>query len=207
MRVLALDLSSKTGWAHFEQNGTERKLVEYGLIQLDRPILDFYKEYPWNYYRAAGWQGLNINDLVKRIGPEVIVIEETNRGKNRYTQKFLEFVHCRVLEQPYVNSRRVVYISSGVWRKKLDMSLSAEDRKNNTKLSKAKRYAAVTGQKLDKTSIGVKGRIGKKHLAVRYTNATYGLNLKMKDNDIADAICLGTAFLEGAEICDGRRDR
>lgn len=202
MKVLALDLSSKTGWALFD----EGKLTERGLIQLDRPIVDYYPEYPWNYWRAAGWQAQNVNDLVKRIDPEVVVIEETNRGKNRYTQKFLEFLHCRVLEQPYVSSRKVVYISTGVWRKKLNMQLSKEDKKNNTTLAKAKRKALAIGAKVDRTGLGIRGRIGKKHLAVRYVNATFGLELKMKDNDIADAICLGAAYLAGADLCDGRRD-
>ena len=199
-RVLGLDLSSKAGWAVLEDG----KLTEKGLIQLDRPILGFDGGYPWNFHRAAGWQAQNIEDLAKRVDPTTVVIEETNLGKNRYSQKFLEFLHCRLLLMPTICSRKVVYLSSSAWRSALGLQMTAEDRRNNGKLSRAKKHAFMTGGKLDKASLGIKGRVNKKHLAVRYANATYNLNLKMKDNDIADAICLAAAYLAGADACDGQ---
>jgi hypothetical protein len=202
MKVLALDLSSKAGWAVLNDS----KLEAHGLIQLGKTILSFDK-YPWAYYLAAQEQADAVCAKVKEVQPDVVVVEETNLGRNRYSQKFLEFLHCMVLDRYPLNASgepiRIVYISSGVWRKTIGMEMSAEDRRNNSKLSRAKSYAKHTGQKLDKGALGIKGRINKKHLAVRYVNANYGLNLKMKDNDIADAICLGTAFLMGASTCDG----
>lgn len=197
MRVLGLDLSSKTGWALLEDG----KLTDRGLIELGQPILSF-GSYPDNFLRAAGKQAEATFFKVLDLKPDVLIIEETNLGKNRYAQKFLEFLHCWFLQ--LLGVQKVVYLSSSAWRKALELSMSTEDRKNNTKLSKAKKYAAYTGQKLDKTALGVKGRINKKHLAVRYVNATYNLNLKMKDNDVADAICLAAAYLAGAEQCDGQ---
>jgi hypothetical protein len=49
----------------------------------------------------------------------------------------------------------------------------------------------------------VKGKVTTKHLAVRLVNSVYGLGLKQKDNNDADAICLGLAFFAGAQPCDG----
>lgn len=202
MRVLALDLSSKTGWAFFD----EGVLKDRGLVQLGQPILSFC-EYPWCYMEAARAQAEKVYAVVQAIQPDQIVIEETNAGRNRYTQKFLEFLHCRILQ--LLEGRNVVYISSGVWRHKLELKLSAMDKRKNARIREAKKIAKQKGEKVDQDllkQLGQKGRKGKKHLAVEYANATYGLQLKMKDNDIADAICLGTALLKGAEICDGNRD-
>lgn len=205
MKILALDISSRTGWAVLERTaGLPPSLKEFGLIELGKTILA-HGSYPWCYVHAARSQRRQILNLIHRVRPDVIVVEETNLGKNRYSQKMLEFLHCEFLGVLLDdNPPSVYYINSSAWRKALDMSLSSEDRKNNGKLYRAKRRAADTGQKLDKASIGVKGRVGKKHLSVRYANATYNLSLKMKDNDIADAICLGSAYAAGAEICDGQ---
>jgi hypothetical protein len=81
--------------------------------------------------------------------------------------------------------------------------MSKDDKINNKVLKKAKELAAATKSKLDKSKVGIKGAVTKKHLAIRFVNATYGLDLKVKDNDIADAICLGAAYLNGARTCDG----
>lgn len=34
-----------------------------------------------------------------------------------------------------------------------------------------------------------------KQMAIDYANTNYGLNLKMEDNDIADAVCIASSFL------------
>jgi hypothetical protein len=39
-----------------------------------------------------------------------------------------------------------------------------------------------------------RGKIGKKHLSVRYVNDIFGLDFKIKDNDIADSICLASSY-------------
>jgi hypothetical protein len=45
------------------------------------------------------------------------------------------------------------------------------------------------------TNPNYRGKITPKHLAVQKSNELYGLELKLKDDDIADAILLGRAFL------------
>jgi Holliday junction resolvasome RuvABC endonuclease subunit len=81
--------------------------------------------------------------------------------------------------------------------------MTKADKSANTKLSQAKSNAKHTGKKLDKVSLGIKGKITKKHLAIRWVNETYNLNLAMKDNDAADAIALASSYLLNAPICDG----
>jgi len=200
LKLLALDISSHTGWAVFEDG----KLVRHGLIELDAPVLSF-GNYPYTYVRAAQTQVRAILKLFHAEKPDQVCTEETNLGKNRYSQKFLEFLHCKFVESlDDVGMPVLSYISSSAWRSTLGLSMSKEDKKNNSKLRKAAKSAVSAGKKLDKKALGIKGKVNKKHLAVRYANATFGLNLKMKDNDIADAICLGQAFLNGATICDGQ---
>jgi hypothetical protein len=131
------------------------------------------------------------------------VVEETNRStKSRYSQKILEFLHNTLLVsldkyRQGALTPPVFYLSTSEWRKILDQRLSKDDKINN-KLVKAAADAGISKPK------GIRGKIGKKHLSVRWVNETYGLELKMKDNDSADAISLGTAFLKGAKTCDGQ---
>ena len=56
-------------------------------------------------------------------------------------------------------------------------------------------------KKNNKQRIGSKVTL--KHVAVRKANQFFQLELKQKDNDIADAILLGVAFLQGAQVSDG----
>jgi Holliday junction resolvasome RuvABC endonuclease subunit len=81
--------------------------------------------------------------------------------------------------------------------------MSKDQKKSNTKLSKAKRAAAESGTKLDKAALGIRGKVTKKHLAVKYVNDTYGLSLRMSENDAADAIGLATAYTQNAVPCTG----
>jgi hypothetical protein len=212
MKILALDVSTKTGWALFNGDkiydfgtgGTTNFLLGKGLIQNPKKVHE-WGEYPWGYLNATEFMAQKILELVTNIGPDVIVIEETNGSKSRYTQKVLEFIHCNLLYRLFaVFDGKVFYINSSEWRKVLGLSLSKEDKKANKKLNVAKKLSETTGKKLNRTELGIKGKVTKKHISVRYVNETYGLKLKLKDNDIADAICIGTAYLKGCQVCDGK---
>jgi hypothetical protein len=203
MKVMGLDISTKPGWSFLEDD----RLVSFGNYALEKTIHE-YGEYPWNYALAANEMSWMLFNKVLEIGPDVVIIEETNLGKSRYAQKILEFTHHCLLvklrgwleEKP---DRKAIYLSSSAWRQALGLQMSKEDKRNNAKLSKAKKIAAEHGVKLDKKALGVKGKINKKHLALRYVNETFELNLKVKDNDAADAICLAAAYFKGATPCDG----
>lgn len=209
MRVLCLDASTHAGWALLEGElgDTKPKLLDHGLIENDKPVLDF-GPYPFCYIRAARSIADRLFTLAGRHAPNVVVIEETNLGKNRYAQKLLEFIHCylvKYIEDDFRGQLEVVYLSSSSWRQALDLRLDSEQRRNNAKLTKAKKLARDTGITVNaaKKQVGVRGKITKKHLAVNRVNDIYDLKFKVKDNDRADAICLGLAYFVGAERADG----
>lgn len=205
MRVLALDISTHAGYAVLDGEMGQKPTLEcMGIAQNLETVLA-QGPYPWCYVAAATKLALQLWNLAFKYKPDVIVIEETNLGRNRYTQKLLEFIHFDTLMQLHslLDTTKVIYISSSEWRSNLGLLMSKEDKKNNALLSKAKRVAAAAGAKLDKKALGVRGRVSKKHLAIRYVNENFGLNLKVKDNDIADAISLGTAYFNNARLCDG----
>jgi Holliday junction resolvasome RuvABC endonuclease subunit len=202
MRVICLDLSTHTGYALFE-NGMR---IGSGNLDLNKSVHEF-GPYPHCYRLAAKEMALRIFEWVfaNKKDADVVVIEEINLGRDRYVQKLLENIHTAVLEMlaTYQPQARIVYFDSSEWRSNLGLKMDKAQKKANAKLSKAKRAAAASGAKLDKKSLGIKGKITWKHLAVAKANEACGLTLKMKNNDEADAICLGLAYFSGAVPCDG----
>lgn len=208
--VLAVDLStSRTGLALLsEESGW--KLVKYDAVEHDG-VISSYGPYPFSYVTALSLMAERVVDCIIQmtdtVGPDTIVIEETNGSKNRYTQKALEMLHCLFLQRLQrlgYSSDRVKYVSTGVWRRAVGIELTKEQKRQNARLSKAKRAAKIRGEKLDKKALGIAGKVSKKHVAVAWANEHFGLSLKQKDNDIADAIGIGVAFTQGAPVCDGK---
>ena len=89
--LLSLDLSSKTGWACFEDN----KLVSYGLIEC--PVKDFSinghveqtPNYPFNLIACANEISDEVAKQCYSLNPGVVVIENTVKGRNRHSQRLL----------------------------------------------------------------------------------------------------------------------
>lgn len=207
MTVLALDLSTKTGAALLRDDAGAISVPERRRIELPRTILE-YGPYPEAYLRASDWIADQVSLLVREMCPDRIVIEETNTPSSkgsRYSQKILEFIHRAVLQRlgTLGYTGKVFYVSSGVWRSTIGLKLSSSQRAANRVLSTAKSRAKTSGKALDKKKLGIKGKVTWKHLSVAYVNERFGFGLKMADNDVADAICLGCSFLMGAENCNG----
>jgi hypothetical protein len=213
MKVLALDVSTNTGWALLEgELGSIPKIVDTGTVQLEGgPVSGFGDmRYPWDYTSACETIAHDIAVIVNKLNPDRIVIEETNRpGRftSRYSQKILEFIHAYLLEilfNRYVTDPKapaVHYVNTSDWRKLIGANLTKADKALNIKVRKLKK----AGNKEALKALGVRGKISKKHVAIRYVNATFGTDFKMKDNDICDAICQGTAYFLGVKVCDGKR--
>ncbi|GAC1694086.1 MAG: hypothetical protein NVS9B9_16510 [Ktedonobacteraceae bacterium] len=205
MRLLALDLSTSTGYAVFDDG----VLSSYGVVANERKVSS-YGDYPWSLMAAVRDISSKIFEIIDHFEPDAIVIEEVTKSRNYFSQKALDWLHQSVLlfiegtNKTDPRKIEVSYVFPASWRKALDLRLSKEDKKLNSKLSKAKANAKKTGSKLDKKTLGIRGRFGKKHVALRYVNETFGFSLKVKDDDIADAICLGLGFLKGAVKCDGK---
>jgi hypothetical protein len=190
--LLSLDLSSKTGWSFWNKNS----LQEWGRI--DVPIEDFNVNkdpnksplYPYNLLDSARNIAESVMQLIQQKQPTHVVIENTVKGKNRHTQRFLEWMHMAVCELLRKNNIRFTYMDPSEWRGVLEIRLSKDDKKNNAKVNKAAKLG------ISKKTAGVKGKVGRKHLSVRFVNETFDLKFKLKDNDMADSICLGYAFLK-----------
>lgn len=230
MKLLGLDISTKAGWAVLEsaESGLPA-LKTQGLVEKTKKNVLEYGTYPECYRFAAREIAEELIRIINIEKPDVVVVEETNQGKNRYTQKLLEFIHhclglgwdtglvgwqrdfsCAILEPlAHTHARqvapKVVYISTGIWKQALGLKKPKEAKKSDELLKKAKELAAAGGCTLNeaKKRLGVRGKWNKKMLAVNYVNENYGLQFKLKDNDKAEAICLVVAFTKGAKLCDG----
>jgi len=202
--VLALDLSTNTGWALIDP-AEPTKLKGYGnFVSKETESL-----YPFSYlYRAqVVSQQLGfllsgfLNDSLFKIENLTVVIEEVNMSRARHSQKQLDFIHYAVLEMlKYYDKCRVVYVDTSQWRKACGITLTKEQRKLNQTLAKASRESARKGVKLDKKALGIKGKITKKHLAVNRANEIFGTKFVVKDNDIAEAALLGYAWILGVPV-------
>lgn len=168
MTYLGLDLSTKTGYAVLRDG----KLETYGKIhakESDQPVPEYAM------IERAKSVAAEVVKIVHEWAPSLICIEQTNLGRSRTTQKELEFIHYAVLDSlSWGFKDKVVYADTSAWRSALKVTLTKDQRKHNK--------AVKAGE--------VRGKITPKHLAVAYINQKYGLKLKLKDNDEADAICL-----------------
>lgn len=181
MRVLALDASTKCGWALF----VDGKLVESGALA-PVSIEDFNVNkdphlsplYPYNILDGAEDVARLLWNKVRETRPDVVVLENTNKGKNRHTQRILEYIHFSFTRGFRNHPHMLKYMDTSEWRKIVGLWMSKSDKKNNREVS--------TGKK--------RGKITKKHLSVRMVNEKFNKSLKLKDNDEADAILLGLAF-------------
>jgi hypothetical protein len=221
MFILGLDLATTSGYSLIQgdsgcikpelfQNGlivknSSIKLLEHGAIKLDRPVAAFDGGYPFGYIKATTVIAeaiiAKIKESEQKITPQkldLIVIEETNPSRARLSQKILEQIHCLLLFlMPEEYRGRVKYISTSEWRKILNQKYSDADKKNNKTICKARALSRNSGIPLNeaKKALGVRGKVTKKHVSVRFVNEFFGLNLLAKDDDVSDAICLALAAL------------
>lgn len=133
-----------------------------------------------------------IKALILETSPDIILVEEVNRGISRIGQKALDSLHFFVLDAIRVSvkdwTNKIVYMDSNGkkgWRGKLGLKLSTEDKFFN----------------LNSRNSGNKDKvINWKVLAQRWVNANYQTKFDVKlvpeDADICDAIAMGAAFLK-----------
>ena len=210
MKVLSFDISSKAGWALFDTDLPKpHHLLKFGSLGIDKKVLDFPGPYPYNVMRAADCMAIQLVEIAKLHRPDAIVIEEVNLGKQRLAQRYLEWTHYALLgciesEFPLDAMPKVFYISTSSWRQALEQRMTTEDKRNNKQVKLLKNVGDADLKKELKKQSGVKGKIGTKHLSVRWANENYLQDFKRKDDDKADAISIGAAFIVGAKVCDGR---
>lgn len=212
--ILAFDLSTKTGWCLVDLSplevyyNTNKDIVCRVRVRLGKLLSNDNQAcpYPENYLRRAESIAQGVRRVIANSKPDLVVIEETNGSRSRYTQKMLEYIHYAVLQEirglGLMGSVR--YINTSSWRAMLGLNLSKDDKKRNARLARGLRSGKT------KKDLGIKGKINKKHLAVSYTNdRLVSLTLKMKDNDVAEAMCIAIATAKGiydgrVSFCDGK---
>jgi len=169
MKVVSLDLSNSTGYAIL----VDGSLAGHGVVKSTSPA-EVFRCHDYSYIERAKSVSALCKELILKEKPDMIAIEQTNKSKSRFTQKQLEFIHYAVLEDLREFKDSVVYIDTGAWRRGLGIVSTKEDAKHN----------ALVKKKL------ARGKLTPKHRAVRWANETYNLSLKLKDDDIADAIAI-----------------
>ena len=191
-------MSTKTGWAHLDITKDKCELVECGVLN-QIPIPKGI-EYPSNYLAWSELCFLAILEIVEKVQPEFIVIEETAKGsRDSFIQKILEWIHYRMAQQLSAEMagsciKGYRYFLTEEWRRIAGCQQSKEEKRNNAKRSRLKK-------KLEKGATVIKdaegkrlGKIGKKHVNVRRCNEVFGTNFILKQEDQADAALLGYAY-------------
>jgi Holliday junction resolvasome RuvABC endonuclease subunit len=193
-RVLSLDISTKTGYCLAIVSSDGMILEDYG--QLPKISCPDEESYPGSY---VGWAYLcygEIERLIEQYRPDVLVIEETTRSKNSFSQKILEFLHFLVARFIRETGIKNVYYQTGEWRKEVGSHMNLEEKQRNKevreykKKNKTKIAYDINGKRI--------GMIGKKHVTIRLVNETFKDQLKQplkrKDEDTADAVSLNFCY-------------
>lgn len=180
MKILCLDISTKTGFAFFNND----ELQDYGVFTFKEGSIDYLKfsgESIDNALKLIEQAASRLIRLCQEKSPDVVVIEQTNLGRARFSQKIIEWIHCAFLMKFKENySTFPTYLDSSYWRKKVNLRMSKEDKRHNKMIKETKG----------------RGKLTRKHLAVRMVNEMFNKEFKVKDNDICDAILLGVAYLK-----------
>jgi Holliday junction resolvasome RuvABC endonuclease subunit len=193
--LLSLDLSTtNTGYAVF--NCKTKALQSYGEIKPNK-IKNLAKLKGFvaalEKMRSIATQ---INELIKQIKPEFIIIEEITQGISRLGQKTLNGLHYVILDKlPQSELEKVIYVDVIEWRRILGIRLSEQDKIQNKQNKAFNKKAGKKGTKLIIWNA--------KHKAEQFVNKKFKLNFnvskKSTDSDICDAICLGYSYMKGLE--------
>lgn len=188
MKLLSIDYSTTcTGYAVFNNS----QLIKYGFI---KNKCKKHKNKLINTINKLEWMAQEVLSIVQNEEPNIIVIEEIAGSKQRLGQKTLDMGHGFMLKALEIHLEKVIYYDvtgANGWRTNLQLKLSDADKLQNKESKKLNKQLQKGIKKLP--------IIGPKHLSARFVNDTYGLNLDVdnnpSDNDVADSIAMGTAFL------------
>ena len=135
MRLMGLDLSTKTGWSIVDDG----KLICFGTVVEKPDGNNSHPSYPHNYIECAKTIARRVATLVRCNLPEMVIIEETNKGKNRFSQKLLEFIHYAINESlREFDWLDVSYIDTSAWRKAVAVDFNDDEMESKKDLRKAK---------------------------------------------------------------------
>lgn len=199
-RILALDVSTKTGWASVVSSDSGMKLEDYGILtQIHEPD----GKYPSNYVIWAHENFKGIKELVDKFGPDVLVIEETSKGsKNAMSQKILEWSHFLLAKYIKDGNIRSVYIMTEQWRREIGCKMNDSEKAKNKQVRDYKKDFENKNGKETTVAYDINGKriglTGKKHVNVRRANEIFGSQLKkpiiLQEEDLADGLGLAACY-------------
>jgi len=200
LRFLALDISTKTGFAIFDNE----KLVQCGLIKLEKPshykadvktFKDLPQDYPLGFMVSATELADECLKVYEENACELVVIEHTEKGRARLSQRLLEWINYEVANRFVEQRISIQYLFVSDWREATKCYLKhwPEYKMWNSKIGKLKKAAVPTksGAKIAKIDGKIVTKVDQKKLSIIIANNAFGLELK--DDNIADAVNLGHA--------------
>lgn len=191
-RILALDMSTKTGWAVVDIKNGEFELIDCGTLPKES---EPEGDYPINYLEWSSKCFKHIEKIINKFKPDEFAIEETAKGsKNNMSQKIVEFIHFELalwFRDVDNNKRPRTYFLTEEWRRICKCVMSKNEKKQNAEVRKQRKKNIKVCKDKNGKRIGI---IGKKHVNVRRANEVYGLGLILKDEDRADALLLAHAL-------------
>lgn len=190
-RVLSLDISTKTGYCLAVSSESGFVLEDFG--QTNKVDCPEDSSYPINFVDWAYKCFAVIVDLIDRLHPDILIIEETAaNSKSSHSQKILEWIHYLVARLIKETGIRCVYLMTGQWRGLVESKMNKNERDRNKSVNK---YKQKNNSKLAYDINGKRiGKITKKHVAIRRIKELFGIELKIKFNDTADSILLAYAY-------------
>ncbi len=193
-RILALDMSTKTGWAVFTVDGQDLALLGFGQ---NTQIPESPGMYPENFVEWAHQCYDAIITLIDKWKPDTLVIEETaSNSKSIYSQKILEWIHYLVAKYIKESKIKAVYIMSGTWKSETGVLMNGDEKKHNKAV---KEYKAKNDTSIAYDPKGKRiGKITRKHVAIRRANEIFVKflikPLLKKDEDTAESLLLGYCY-------------
>jgi len=202
VKFIALDISTNTGYAIFEGG----KLTKHDVFTIKasnykadvKCFSDFPKEYPDNFLVTAQKIASKCLEIIRENGITKVIIEHPEAGKQRLSQRLIEWTHYALalaLKEASIDFR---YLLVHDWRLQVGcyLKLWPEYQKWNQKIRAAKKKAIPTKSgaicaKIDGKRVAA---INQKKLSIIIANEKYGLAIK--DDNIADAINIGRATVE-----------
>lgn len=195
MRILAFDLSRHTGWAVMDDGDV---LVKSGSFDVE--ILNwksdvsrsdqFAPEFPRNFHNAVLQIAEKCGELVQEWEPNLVVTEFIEGSPRRFSQMFLDWLHCAFFNKMADLKQEYRYILNSDWRNYSGCWISQhpELKRYNAKVGRAKRLSKPNkaGARVAKIDGKIVSKINAKKLSIMLASQQY--NLQLKSDDEADAI-------------------
>jgi len=201
-RYISLDISTNTGYAIFDND----KLLDYGVFTRKvknykadvKSYKDFPECYPDNFLETIDTITAECMRIIQNNQIDLVIIEHPELGKQRLSQRLLEWTHLTLVRALKNENTPFKYILVSDWRSLVKCYLKywPEHQTWNKEVRKAKAKATPTkkGNKIPKIDGKRVSATNQKKLSILIANQHYLINVK--DNNIADAINIGRAYIE-----------